>query len=174
MLVLESEDHARARGAPLLAEIAGYGASFDAADPVAFATDGRWYAAALRGAMAQAGVTPREIDAVIAEGRATPATDQAEANALLLALDGARPPITCSKGGIGHTFSAAGALDTICAVDMIRDGFVPPIANFTTPGVSGALDFVGGQGRRGDIRTVLLGARGLSGVNLSLVLRRVA
>lgn len=173
LLVIESEEHARSRGAVPLAEVAGFGATFDAGDPIGFAPDGIWYAAALQQAMKMAGVGPGEIDVVVAEGRGTIATDAAEAQAIALALDGRRVPVTCVKGVIGHTFSAAGALDAICALDMLRDGIIPPIANLRATSVGGDLDFVAGQARRADVRTVLLGARGLSGVNVGLVLRRI-
>ena len=81
--------------------------------------------------------------------------------------------MTCVKAVVGHTFSAAGALDAICALDMFRDGIIPPIANLATVGVDGDLDFVIGAARQAGVRTVLLGTRGISGVNIGLVLRRI-
>ena len=174
LLLLESEEHARARGATLLAEVAGYGATFDAADPFGFGSDGVWYAAALQKAMKMAGIGPESIDAVVAEGRGTPASDAAELQAFAGALGGARVPVTCVKGAVGHTFSAAGALDAICALGMLGRGGVPPVTNLAAAaGGGGGLDLVAGAARRVPVGAVLLGARGLGGVNLGLVLRRI-
>ena len=150
LLVLEAEEHARARGATILAEVAGYGATFDAQEPLSFAEDGYWYSEAMRDALKMAGIGPGELGAIVAEGRGEARADQAEANALVRALDGARVPITCIKGAVGHTFSAAGALDGICALDILRDGIVPPVTNLEAVGVSGDLDFVVGEPRQID------------------------
>lgn len=173
LLLLESEEHARKRGAKPLVEVVGYGATFDAADPIGVAPDGVWYAEAMRGAMKMAGIGPRDLDVVIAEGRAVPDDDQAEANGIALTLEGVRVPITSAKGTIGHSFSAAGALDAISALDMLRDGIIPPIANLHEVGVTGDLDFVMGSARQADVKHVLLAARGLGGINVGLVLRRI-
>lgn len=173
LLVMEREEHARARGAAPRAEVAGFGATFDASDPMSFDSTGEQYARAMRQAMAMAGVQPREIDAVIAEGRGTPEADVAEANAITQALGGAPVPITCTKGTLGYSFSAAGALDAVCALQMMEHCFIPPLANLDTPGVDVDLDFVRDGARRTEVRTVLIGARGLGGVNAAVVLRRL-
>ena len=172
LLVLEAEDHAKARGATILAEVAGYGATFDAQEPLAFAEDGYWYGEAMRGALAMAGITPTELGAVVAEGRGETGADKAEARALTRLLDGAPIPVTCIKGSIGHTFSAAGALDGLCALDILSDGIIPPVTNLEQVGVDGELDFVCGQPRQVDARHVLFAARGLAGVNIAVVFRR--
>jgi 3-oxoacyl-[acyl-carrier-protein] synthase II len=173
LLIIETEEHARARGATPLAEVAGYGATFDAADAIGFSSDGYWYAEAMRDALRMAGIEARDLDAVIADGRAVPAADRSEAAALTRVLEGARVPITCTKGVVGHAFSAAGGLDAIAALDMMCEGFIPPIANLNEVGVEGDLDFVMGGPRQADVRHVLLGARGLGGTNIGLVLRRL-
>ncbi len=173
LLVLESEEHARARGATPLAEVAGYGATFDADQVLGFSPEGAWHAEALQGAMRMAGIGPADLDAVVAEGRGVPEHDAAEVNALVRALGGARVPVTCVKGAVGHTFSAAGALDAICALDILAGGSIPPVTNLRSTGGEARIDFVRDQERRVDVRTVLLGARGLGGVNLGLVLRRI-
>jgi 3-oxoacyl-(acyl-carrier-protein) synthase len=173
LLVLEAEEHAHARGATILAEVVGHGATFDAEESLSFAPDGIWYGEAMRGALAMAGIGPRDLGAVVAEGRGERRADQAEAHALVRALDGAPVPITCIKGAIGHAFATAGALDAICALDILCDGIIPPVTNLERVGVTGALDFVIGAARRVSARHVLIAARGLAGVNVAVVLRRV-
>lgn len=169
-VVLETEAHARARGATCYAEILGGALTGDgfhitAPDPAAGGA-----ARALRGAVAAAGLAPDAIGAVYAHGTATPLNDEAECRALKLAFgDAARAmPVTSIKSMIGHGFGAAGAQSVVAAVRTLQAGIIPPTINYT-PDPAIDLDIVGNTARRVDARYALVNAFGFGGHNVVVV-----
>jgi 3-oxoacyl-[acyl-carrier-protein] synthase II len=174
VLVLESEEHARRRGALALAEIAGAGMSCDASHPTAPHAEARGAVHALQGALASAGVAPDEIDYVNAHGTGTPQNDASETFALKRVLGEAagRVAVSSTKSLIGHLLGAAGAVEAIVTVLAIRDGYAPPTLHLNDDDPECDLDYVPRRGRRLLIRSAISNSYGFGGNNCSLVLRR--
>jgi 3-oxoacyl-[acyl-carrier-protein] synthase II len=175
VLALEELEHARGRGARILAEVLGYGMSSDAhhvtePDPV-----GTNPARAMTMAMADAGVTPQDIGYINAHGTSTPAGDAAETRAIKLALGDERAyqvPVSSTKSETGHLLGATGALEAAVTVLAMRDGFLPPTINLTDPDPDCDLDYVPNTGREAHVRVAMSNAFGFGGHNAVLVLRR--
>ena len=173
MLVLEDLEHAQARGARILVEIAGFATSNDAFHPIAPQPEGEGAARAIRSALADAGIEPDEIDHINAHAASTPAGDVAEAKAIHLVF-GERAteiPVTSVKGAIGHCMAAAGALETIVAIYTLVEGRIPPTRNYRTPDPEVNLNIVGGRAKEADISIMTKHSFGLGGQNACLVLR---
>ncbi|MEN3586421.1 ketosynthase chain-length factor [Streptomyces sp. ZYX-F-203] len=170
VLVVEDENRARHRGADVRAVVAGHAATFSGA--------GRWdrsregLAAAIRGALAEAGCAPEEVDVVFADALGTPEADAAEAGALVDALGGhgARVPVTAPKTGIGRSYCGAPLLDVVAAVQSMEHGQIPPTPNVFD--VCHDIDLVTGSARAAEPRTALVLSRGLMGSHAALLLRR--
>ncbi len=173
MLVLEDLEHARARGATILAEIAGFATSNDAYHPIAPMPDGEGAARAIVAALADAGIDASEVDHINAHAASTPAGDVAEANAIRLAFGerASEIPVTSIKGAIGHCMAAAGALETISAVRTITDGTIPPTRNHRNPDPEVNLNIVGNEAKNLQVRVVSKHSFGLGGQNACLILR---
>jgi 3-oxoacyl-[acyl-carrier-protein] synthase II len=171
VLVLESAEHAEARGAEVLAEFAGYGASNDAHHITAPRPDGLAATAALRKALADAGVEPSEVDYVNAHGTGTKLNDEAEA-AVLRAVLG-EVPTSSTKSMTGHLMGAAGALEAVIAVQALRTGLLPPTLNLEEidPACAGP-DHIRDTARRADPRVVVSTSFGFGGHNAVVVFRR--
>jgi minimal PKS chain-length factor (CLF/KS beta) len=169
MLLLESESHARWRGAQRYAEIAGYGTTFTGAGRLTRSTAGLVRAARL--ALTDAGCHADEIDVVFADALGVPEADRAEVVALyeLFGDRAARVPVTAPKAGIGRAYAGAAAIDVATAMLTIEQGVVPPTPNVSKPDHD--LDLVTGEARTIEVRTALVWARGLSGSNSALVIR---
>ncbi|MET9058889.1 MULTISPECIES: ketosynthase chain-length factor [Streptomyces] len=172
MLVVEGEDTARERGAPVRAFLAGHAATFTGASRWEESREG--LAQAIRGALAEADCAPEEIDMVFADALGVPAADRAEALAItdVLGAHGRRVPVTAPKTGIGRGYGAAPVLDTAAAVLAMEDGVVPPTPNVFD--ICHDLDLVTGRARPAEARTALILSRGLMGSNAALVLRHGA
>ena len=168
ILILEREADARARGAAVRAVLAGYGASADAHHITAPDPTGTGLRRALDAALAAAGVGPDEVDHVNAHGTSTPLNDAAEARALTAALPG-RPAVTSTKGVVGHTLGAAGAIEAVFTVLAIQSGLVPPTANLERKDPAIELDVVAGAPRRGRIEVAVSNSSGFGGHNAVLV-----
>ncbi len=168
MLVVEDAGHARARGAAARAVIAGQAATFTGASRWAESREG--LARAISGALADAGLSPEDVDVVFADALGTPEADRAEALALADALGryAARVPVTAPKTGIGRAYCGAPLLDTAAAVLAMENGVLPPTPHVTD--VCHDLDLVTGRPRPADVRTALILSRGLMGSNSALVL----
>ncbi|QOV34518.1 beta-ketoacyl-[acyl-carrier-protein] synthase family protein [Streptomyces ferrugineus] len=168
MLVLEREADARARGAHVRAKLAGYGASADAHHMTAPDPEGAGVIQALRTALAAADVMPDEVDHVNAHGTSTPLNDAAEARALRKVL-GEGAAVTSTKGVLGHTLGAAGAIEAALTVLTVEHGTVPPTANLQRldPGVE--LDVVAGSVRRRGVEVAVSNSFGFGGQNAVLV-----
>ena len=174
-LVLERLDDAQARGAPLLAEVTGYGSSFDAykiSDPH---PEGRGAWQAMARAVADAGLSSVDIDAVNAHGTATPKNDPAETLALkrLFGRRAMQVPISATKSMIGHLISAAGAVEAVAAIECMRRAQLHPTINLNDPDPSCDLDYVPNEGRSHPQRHVLSASYGFGGHNAALVLSRI-
>ena len=175
MLVLESEERAQERGATILAEFAGAGWSFDAADDTAPDAEGQ--SLAMSRALKSAGLAPEDVSYINAHGTSTPLNDKAETAAIKLALGEAvarRVPISSIKSMIGHSGAGAGGVEAVAAVLTIRDNILPPTINYEFPDPDCDLDYVPNEARPHQVDTVLSNSFGLGGQNASLVLRRYA
>ncbi|MFH9721982.1 beta-ketoacyl-[acyl-carrier-protein] synthase family protein [Streptomyces sp. NPDC017254] len=167
-LVLERPADAAARGARTRALISGYGATSDAHHLVAPRPDGSGLTAAVRGALAEAGAAPGDVDLVNAHGTGTPRGDAVEA-AVLAALLPHRPPVTSTKGVTGHLLGAAGAVEAALTVLSVAESTVPPTANFSEPGEGIELD-VPTAARTSRVRVAVSTSVGFGGHNAALVI----
>lgn len=172
-LLVESEEHARRRGAEVLGEIAGYGVTSDAFHATAPRPDGSGAAAAMRQALDDARISPADVDHVNAHGTGTPLNDAMEAAALRTVFgDGLRAvPVTSTKSTTGHLLGAAGTLEAALSLLAMRDGAIPPTINLDDPEFP-ELDVVAHAARPATLRTVLSASFGFGGHNAALVLRR--
>jgi beta-ketoacyl-acyl-carrier-protein synthase II len=173
ILILEPLARAQARGAPILAELAGYAATADAFHVTAPAENGEGGAAAITNALQSAGLRPAEVDYINAHGTATPLNDLAETRAIKSALgDHAyRIPVSSTKSMTGHMMGATGALEAILCVQAIRTGMIPPTVHLHTPDPECDLDYVPNQARKGRVRVAVSNAFGFGGHNAVLVVR---
>jgi len=172
MLVLETLEHAQQRGAPIMAELAGAGWSFDAFNETA--PDAETQAIAMKNALQDAGLTPGEIDYINAHGTAKRLHDAAEAKAIKLLLDGQayRVPVSSNKSMIGHLACAAGAVEAVAAVMTVNKSIVPPTINYETPDPDCDLDYVPNEARRQTVGVCLSNSFGMGGQNCSLIIKR--
>jgi beta-ketoacyl-acyl-carrier-protein synthase II len=173
-LVIESLDHAKARGAEIYAEVIGYGSSGDAYDMVASLESGRGSATSMTRAIRKAGIDPSDVDYINPHGTGTPLNDRAETSAIKLAFgDHAyRLAVSSTKSMHGHLMGGAGALEAIASVQAIRCGIVPPTINYTTPDPDCDLDYVPNEARIAEVRVALSNSVGLGGHNASVIFRR--
>ena len=174
LLVLESYEHAKRRGAPILAEVAGAGWSFDAHDATAPAPESEAYA--MRTALRNAGVKMDEVDYVNAHGTSTKLNDVTETKAIKMVLGehAYRIPISSTKSMIGHCITAAGTIETIAAILIMNRGIIHPTINYETPDPDCDLDYVPNVARPARVNVCLKNSFGLGGENCCLVLRRVS
>ncbi len=185
MLVLETLEHARARGANILAEISGYGSSADAFRITDMHPEGEGPKAAMTGALRQAGINPREpgpdgrppIHWISAHGTGTKENDKIETAAIKNVFGALAPriPISSIKSMLGHLIAAAGVSNVITAVQSIRTGMIPPTINYRTPDAGLDLDYVPNVPRDanpdGGVHAVLCNAYGFGGQNDCVVVR---
>jgi 3-oxoacyl-[acyl-carrier-protein] synthase II len=141
-LVLESAEHARARGARIRGRIAGYGASNDAFHITEPDREGRGATAAMRGALRDADAAPADVGYVNAHGTSTPYNDKVETLALHAVFNGGAPPVSSTKSAIGHLLGAAGAVEAVAALGAIERGLLPPTINYEEPDPECDLDYV--------------------------------
>lgn len=174
-VVLESLDHALARGAPILAEIIGYGNSNDARDMVAADDQGRGAARAMRMALRKAGIDPSEVDYINAHGTGTPLNDASETQAIkaVFGVHAARLMVSSTKSMLGHMMGAAGAVEAIACVLAIHHGVIPPTINLEQPDPACDLDYVPNKARNMPISIALSNSIGLGGHNSALIFRRM-
>jgi 3-oxoacyl-[acyl-carrier-protein] synthase II len=174
VFVLENADHARARNAPILAELAGYGATNDANHVVAPCADGDGAMRAMQIALDDAGVKPEDVDYINAHGTSTKLNDASETAAIKRAFgeEAYRVPISSTKSMVGHSFGAAGAVEAVAAVQSIVTGMVHPTINYEFPDPECDLDYVPNEARRLDVDVVLTNSFGFGGHNACLVFRR--
>ena len=175
VMILEEYGRAKARGAPIYAEVLGYGTSNDAYHMTAPRPDGSQAARSMRLALKDAEVAPSEIDYVNTHGSSTPLNDTTETLAIKQVL-GERAyqiPLSGTKGYYGHALGASGAIETaICALAIERE-WLPPTVNLQVADEACDLNFLPGTGRKQRVEHVLTNSFGFGGINAALVLRRV-
>ncbi|HET8774414.1 MAG TPA: beta-ketoacyl-[acyl-carrier-protein] synthase family protein [Thermoanaerobaculia bacterium] len=171
-LVLERWDDAAARGAAILAELCGYGASCDAHHPTAPAEDGRGAEAAMRGALSEGRLAPGSVDYVNAHGTGTTLNDAAETRAIIAAL-GTDVPASSSKSYFGHTLGASGAIEAVVTVLALQNQIAPPTLRLHDPAPECPLDYIPETPRPMAMANVLSNTFGFGGSNVSLLFRRV-
>lgn len=174
VVVLESLEHAKARGARIYAELAGYGATSDAYHITSPAEDGSGAAKAMEYAMKDAGVKPEQIDYVNAHGTGTHHNDLFETKAIKLALgdQAYKTRISSTKSMVGHLLGAAGGVEFIACVKSIEDSFVHETAGLRTPDPECDLDYVMGGGVSMDVDCAISNSLGFGGHNASLVVKK--
>ena len=172
ILVLESLDHALARGAQILGEIVGYGYTCDAYHITAPSPDGEGAAASMRNAIVDAGIEPGDIDHINAHGTSTPMNEKTESTAIHAVFGDDTPLVSSTKSMTGHMLGGTGAVEAIFSALAIRDGYVPPTINIRTPDPECDVNLVANEGREADIRYVLSDSLGFGGHNASIVLKR--
>ena len=176
VVVLETLESAKARGANIYAEVIGYGMSGDAYHITAPAESGDGAFRCMRAALRSAKIDPSEIDYVNAHGTSTPMGDEIELAAVERMFGNAAGKLAMSstKSAIGHLLGAAGAVEAIFSALAIRDNIAPPTLNLDTPSVETAIDLVPHTAKTWEINTALSNSFGFGGTNASIVLRRVA
>jgi 3-oxoacyl-(acyl-carrier-protein) synthase len=174
ILMLERESHAKARGANILAELAGYGATADAFHITAPSEDGAGGARAISLAMEAAGVHPDEVSYINAHGTATQLNDISETKAIKRAFGDTayKIPISSTKSMTGHIMGATGALEAIFCIKAIQENVVPPTIHYQTPDPECDLDYIPNEARDWNVEVAVSNAFGFGGHNAVLVLRR--
>lgn len=174
VLVLETESHARARGANILAELAGYGATADAFHVTAPHENGEGGAAAMRMALASAKATVDDLGYINAHGTGTPLNDQSETRAIKAAFGekAYEIPVSSTKSMTGHMMGATGALEAIFCVQVVREGVLPPTVHYATPDPECDLDYIPNQAREKKINLAISNAFGFGGHNAVLAIRK--
>jgi 3-oxoacyl-[acyl-carrier-protein] synthase II len=171
VLFLENFDSAQARGAKILAEIIGYGISTDNHHLTQPNPTGSGPRDAMVGALTSAKLTAREIDYINAHGTATPFNDAAEGKAIAELFDGV--PVSSTKGMMGHSLGAAGAIEAIVSMLSLQHRFLPANINFRNGDAGLDLNIVANESRSADLRTVLSNSFGFGGTNASVIFRAI-
>ncbi|MFN0093368.1 MAG: beta-ketoacyl-ACP synthase II [Dehalococcoidia bacterium] len=173
-LLLESEAHAKARGARIYAELAGFGCTCDAYHVVAPPEDGDGAARAMAEALRDSGFGREEVDYVNAHATSTPLGDAAETAAVkrVFGEQAFRIPVSATKGQIGHGLGASGGMEAVATVKTIETGWIHPTVNQEQPDPDCNLDYVPNQARRADVRVALKNSFGFGGQNSCLVIAR--
>src|SRR5687767_5143369 len=176
VLVLEELEAARARGAPVYAEVIGYGASNDAYHMAAPDPEFVGVSEMMRAALQRAQLQPEDVDYINAHGTSTPLGDLAETNAIkdVFGDHAYELAVSSTKSVMGHTFGAAGAIEAMMCVLAIRDGVIPPTTNYEVPDPECDLDYVPNEARKAEVKVALSNAMGLGGHNGCVILGRLA
>jgi 3-oxoacyl-[acyl-carrier-protein] synthase II len=169
LLALEDEESARRRGAPILAEITGYGLSTDNHHLTQPHPSGIGPRLAMERALADAGKNADEVDYINAHGTATTFNDATEGTAIAQ-LFGARVPVSSTKSMMGHSLGAAGAIEAVFSVLALRHGFLPPNIHFGETDPAWKLDIVANEAREAAVKCVLSNSFGFGGTNAAIVL----
>lgn len=175
IFVLEEYEHAKARGAKMYAEVAGYGLSGDAFHITAPAKDAEGGQRAMQMALDNAGMTIADVDYVNTHGTSTPLGDEGEIRALEKILDGAEPTfgLSATKSAIGHLLGAAGAVEAAFCALAIRDGVMPPTLNLENPSFETKIDLIPKTAKKANVKVALSNSFGFGGTNAALVLKAV-
>jgi 3-oxoacyl-[acyl-carrier-protein] synthase II len=176
VLVLESLDHARARGARIYCELAGYAATCDAHHITQPDPEGKGLSLAMRRALDSAGAAPADVDYLNAHGTSTPYNDRFETLAIkqVFGDHARRMPISSTKSMTGHLLGAAGGIESVACVKTIASGWIPPTINLDEPDPDCDLDYVPHVARTARVRTVLSNNLGFGGQNAAIVFRALA
>jgi len=176
VMVLETLEHAQARGAKILAEIIGYGLTSDAFHISSPREDGDGAARAMRRALAEAGLQPEQVDYVAAHGTGTQMNDAIETQALKTVFGPAayNIPVSSIKSMTGHMLGAAGAMSAVAAVQAMLTGYIPPTINLNAPDPACDLDYVPNTPRQATVNVVMANGFGFGGQNASIIFQKWA
>ncbi len=174
VLVMESLEHAQARGANILAELTGYGTSNDAYHISAPSENGVGSAMCMQLALDSAGLPPADISYINAHGTSTPLNDKSETAAIktVFGEHAYQIPVSSTKSMTGHLLGAAGAIEAVACVKALQENILPPTINYTTPDPECDLDYVPNQPRRIETRHVMSNSFGFGGHNATIILSR--
>ncbi len=174
MLVLEELEHAKKRGANIICEVVGYGATDDAYHITSPVPGGEGGAMSMKLAIKDAGISPDEIDYINAHGTSTKYNDHFETEAIKDALGEAayKTAVSSTKSMTGHMLGAAGAVEAIICAKAISDGYIPATINYENPDPDCDLDIVPNKGRNGEIRYAMSNSLGFGGHNATVVLKK--
>ena len=175
IVVLEEYQHAKKRGAPILAEVVGYGTSGDAYHMTAPAPGGEGAARAIRNALKDAGISPEDVDYINAHGTSTKFNDLYETMAIksVFKEHAYKVKISSIKSMIGHLLGAAGGVEVVSSVLTIKNGIIPPTINYEEPDPECDLDYTPNQAVEKEVNYVLKNSFGFGGTNACLVLKRI-
>jgi 3-oxoacyl-[acyl-carrier-protein] synthase II len=171
ILLLENFDSARVRGAKIVAEITGYGISTDNHHLTQPNPSGSGARQAMEGALQSAGIPAGEIDYINAHGTATPFNDAAEGKAIAELFEGV--PVSSTKGMMGHSLGAAGAIEAVISILALQNQFLPPNINFRNGDAGLDLNIIANSSQPGSLRTVLSNSFGFGGTNASVIIRAI-
>ena len=173
ILVLESLEHAEARGANIIAEVCGYGSTCDAYHITSPIPDGSGAAKAMKDAINEGGITPDQVSYINAHGTSTQLNDKFETNAIKNVFgEDTKVPVSSTKSMTGHLLGAAGAVEAIICAKALEEGFVPPTIGYSTPDEGLDLDYVPNVGRKQDLEYALTNSLGFGGHNAVLLLKK--
>ncbi len=174
VMILETEERAKARGAKIYAEVLGGRLTGDAFHITAPDPDGDGAVRAMQGAMQNAGIQPGDVGVIYAHGTSTPLNDVTETKAIKRALGehAYSVAVTATKSMVGHTLGAAGAMSALAATLTLHEGVIPPTINYERPDPECDLDYVPNQARRAEVNTALINAFGFGGQNVVLAMGR--
>jgi 3-oxoacyl-[acyl-carrier-protein] synthase II len=175
ILILEELEHARARGARIWGEVLGYGICAEAHHLTAPETSGAGIARSIRLALADAGISPEEVDYINAHGTATPLNDVVETRGIKMVFGekAYEIPISSIKAMIGHCLGSAGAIEAVATLLSLHEGVIPPTINYTTPDPECDLDYTPNEARGKEIRIAISNSFAFGGNNVSLVFSKV-
>lgn len=169
MLLLETEEHAKARGARILARVLGATVNYDAYHDVAPEPDGEIAGEAISRALTHAGLTPADVDHINASAAGTVYGDLSEARAIRNALGDHTPAVYAPKAALGHSLGSAGAVEAVLTVQTLRDGIAPATLNVTELDPEVDLDLIAGESRRSDYRYAVSNSFAVGGHNVAIV-----
>lgn len=175
ILILESLEHAKERGAKIYAELVGYGSTCDAYHITSPSPDGDGPARAMELAIKEAQIQASEVSYINAHGTGTPVNDKFETTAIkkVFGEEGAKKiPISSTKSMTGHLLGAAGAIEGVISVKALTDGFIPPTIGYKVPDEDCDLDYVPNQGRKADVKYVMSDSLGFGGHNAVILLKK--
>ncbi len=174
MMIIESLEHAKARGADIIAELIGYGMSGDGYHMTSPPPDGSGAVRCIQAALDDAGVAPADVDYINAHGTSTPLNDLYETRAVKAVFgDAAKTvPVSSTKSMTGHLLGAAGGIEAVFTALAIRDSIIPPTINYENPDDECNLDYVPNEARKADINVAMSNSFGFGGTNAAVVLKK--
>lgn len=173
VLVLETLEHAQARGAHIVAEVVGYGATGDAYHITSPAPDGEGAARAMAEALEDAGITPDEVGYINAHGTSTEYNDKFETIAIKKVFgEATKVPVSSTKSMTGHLLGAAGVIEAIAIAKALEEGYLPPTIGYQVPDEDCDLDYIPNKGRKADITYALSNSLGFGGHNASVLFKK--